>query len=81
MVKESVALDNRKKLGELLKTFRDAENLTQQGLADTSGISIRTISSLESGNYERGAKLKTIHKLFFVLNMQSNLVFSQIKKN
>lgn len=80
MAVESVALDNRKKLGELLKTFREAENFTQESLADISGISIRTISSLESGNYERGTKLKTIHKLFFVLNVESKLVFSQINK-
>lgn len=80
MAIESVALNNRKKLGEVLRNTREIEKLTQEQLADISKISIRTISSLESGNYERGTKLKTIHKLFSVLNMESRIVFSQIKK-
>lgn len=75
MTIEPIALNNIKKLGELLRDSREAEKITQGNLADISGISMRTISSLESGNYERGTNLKTIYKLFSALNIESELAF------
>lgn len=43
-----------------LKRNRERLNLTQQELSDTSGISIRTIQRIESGNEPKGQTLKIL---------------------
>lgn len=45
-----------------LKKNREKLNLTQQELSDKSGISIRTIQRIESGNEPKGQTLKILAK-------------------
>jgi len=45
-----------------LKKNRESLNLTQQELSDKSGISIRTIQRIESGNEPKGQTLKKLAK-------------------
>lgn len=45
-----------------LKKNREKLNLTQEELSDTSGISIRTIQRIESGNEPKGQTLKILAK-------------------
>lgn len=77
---ESIELNNRKKLGMFIRENREAAKLTQKDLSDLSGISLRTISCIESGNYERGTKLQTIDTLSRALNIESKLLFKKISK-
>lgn len=43
-----------------VKTFREAKNLTQTELAEKSGLSLRTIQRIESGNIPKGFTLRAI---------------------
>lgn len=43
-----------------VKTLREAKNLTQTELAEKSGLSLRTIQRIESGNIPKGFTLKAI---------------------
>lgn len=52
-----------------LKKNREILNLTQQELSDNSGISIRTIQRIESGNEPKGQTLKILAK---TLGIQEN---------
>ncbi|MFC4162986.1 helix-turn-helix domain-containing protein [Epilithonimonas zeae] len=45
-----------------VKTLREAKNLTQTELAEKSGLSLRTIQRIESGNIPKGFTLKAIAK-------------------
>lgn len=45
-----------------LKNYREELNLTQEELSDSSGISIRTIQRIESGNEPKGKTLKILAK-------------------
>lgn len=45
-----------------LKVHREKQNLTQQELADQSGISVRTIQRIEAGNEPQGHTLKRLAK-------------------
>ncbi len=47
-----------------LKKNREKLNLTQEELSDKSGISIRTIQRIESGNEPKGQTLKILAKTF-----------------
>ena len=53
--------------GVLLKQFREAAGLTQQQLADASGVSRVTIGTLETDGKQQ-ASLPTLVKLAGVLN-------------
>lgn len=50
-----------------LKIIRQKLNLTQEELSDNSGISVRTIQRIESGNEPKGKTLKIIAKSLGVL--------------
>lgn len=43
-----------------LKNYREQLNLTQEELSDSSGISIRAIQRIESGNDPKGKTLKIL---------------------
>lgn len=43
-----------------LKEIREKHNLTQEELADKSGVSVRTIQRIESGNEPKGHTLKSL---------------------
>lgn len=45
-----------------LKENRESLNITQEELSDKSGISVRTIQRIESGNEPKGHTLKTLAK-------------------
>lgn len=45
-----------------LKRIREKQNLTQEELSERSGISIRTIQRIESGNEPKGQTLKLLVK-------------------
>lgn len=45
-----------------VKFLREQKNLTQNELAEKSGISLRTIQRIEAGNIPKGFTLKTIAK-------------------
>lgn len=43
-----------------LKEIREQRNLTQEELSDSTGISVRTIQRIESGNEPKGQTLKIL---------------------
>ncbi len=49
-----------------LKIIREKHNLTQEELSDISGVSIRTIQRIESGNELKGHTLKALVKALAV---------------
>ena len=56
---------------ELIRTFKERREImqvTQEGLADLSGVGLRTIKQLESG--KGNPTLLTLHKLADVLGME-----------
>lgn len=56
------------KYGELIKERRRILGLTQQGLSDYSGLSVRIIKSIES---EKGnPSLKTMEKIADILGLE-----------
>jgi transcriptional regulator with XRE-family HTH domain len=46
-----------------LKQIREQQNLTQEELAEKSGISVRTIQRIESGTEPKGHTLKHFPKV------------------
>ncbi len=46
----------------MLKNIREKQNLTQEELAEKSGISVRTIQRIEAGNHPKGYTLKILTK-------------------
>ena len=57
-------------LGKLIKNYRIAFPLTQQELADASGVSLRCISKMESGG---DVQLSSFIKVLRALNLDANL--------
>ncbi len=57
-----------------VKTLREAKNLTQTELAEKSGLSLRTIQRIESGNIPKGFTLKAIAK---ALEIEPENLFSK----
>jgi transcriptional regulator with XRE-family HTH domain len=56
---------------ELIKTIkerREALHVTQEGLAELSGVGLRTLKQLESG--KGNPTLSTLHKISDVLGME-----------
>ena len=53
-------MEKKLKLKNHLKDVRNEKNMTQKELADLTGVSRNTISSLETGEYEPSAKLALI---------------------
>ncbi|QOR36627.1 helix-turn-helix transcriptional regulator [Clostridium sp. 'deep sea'] len=56
-----------------IKEYREINNITQQGLAESVGVSRQTISSLESGRYNPSAILA--YKVAQVFNVSIEEVF------
>lgn len=61
-----------------LKTLREAKNLTQTELAEKSGLSLRTIQRIESGNILKGFTLKAIAK---ALDLDPEDLFSSTEES
>jgi transcriptional regulator with XRE-family HTH domain len=60
-----------------LRAAREAKLLTQQELADTSGVNRSTISQLEAG--VRSAHLRTIRRLAEVLDVSAQALLASAK--
>jgi len=66
-------------LSELIKTIkerREALKVTQEGLAELSGVGLRTLKQLESG--KGNPTLSTIHKISDVLGMEFCLRIKEV---
>ncbi len=61
-----------------VKTLREAKNLTQTELAEKSGLSLRTIQRIESGQNLKGFTLKAIAK---TLEIEPENLFSKDEEN
>ena len=59
-----------KSLSSQLRTFRKEANLTQEELADRSGVSLSTIRNIEQGSDTNTA---TLRKLYDVLGFVFNI--------
>ena len=59
-----------KDISDKLKLYRVAMNLTQQDLADKSGVSLRSISRLEQGS---SVQLDNFIKIMAALDLDKNL--------
>lgn len=59
-------------IGQEIRIRRQELRLTQQSLADMSGVSVRMIKSIE-GNYANPS-LKTVEKLLASLGLQLKIV-------
>ena len=58
---------HQKQLGEKLKARREALGVTQEHLAELSGVALRTLKALETGN--ANPTLETLNKLTEVLGL------------
>lgn len=61
-----------------LKKIRESQNLTQEELAEKSGISVRTIQRIEAGTIPKGYTLKTLAASLDV--SEKDLLISEIIK-
>jgi len=59
-------------LGQVIKSRRQKLRLTQQSLADMSGVSVRMVKSIE-GNYANPS-LKTVEKLLAPLGLHIEIL-------
>ncbi len=62
---------------EALKQRRNVLNITQQDLAELSGVGLRTLKALESG--KSNPTFETLNKLAEVLGMELTLKVKQPK--
>jgi transcriptional regulator with XRE-family HTH domain len=61
-----------------LKTIRESQNLTQEELAEKSGISVRTIQRIEKGKEPKGYTLRVLAKALLV--KEKELLFNSSEK-
>ena len=61
-----------------LKTIREFQNLTQEELAEKSGISVRTIQRIETGKAPKGYTLKVLAKVLAI--EENELLFEKPEK-
>jgi len=62
------AVRSASQFGTLIRNERVRRKLSQQELADLTGIGQKTISSVENGN--EGAKLDTVFRLLAILGLE-----------
>jgi transcriptional regulator with XRE-family HTH domain len=61
-----------------LKSIREFQNLTQEELAEKSGISVRTIQRIETGKAPKGYTLKVLAKALAI--KEQELIFEKPEK-
>ena len=66
-------MDNKKFLGQRIKYFRKAKNLTQEQLAELVGMEPNSISIIESGR--NFPTLNSLEKIANALDIELNLLF------
>ena len=64
-----------------IKEYRERYNITQQGLAESVGVSRQTISSLESGRYNPSAILAYKVAKVFKTTIESVFLFEEELQN
>lgn len=77
-------MNNINTIGERIRFYRKAKGLTQEQLADLSGISKNHISSIESGwlfKQNRCIGVKTLEALAKALNIESHGFFDEIRQS
>ena len=67
-----------KNLIETIKSRRDNLNVTQEMLADFSGVGLRTLKQFESG--KGNPTLETLHKLGDALGMELSFAVKNMSK-
>lgn len=74
-------MDNKKLLGQRIKYFRKAKNLTQEQLAEKVSMEPNSISIIESGR--NFPTLNSLEKIANALDIELNILFrySQNKSN
>ena len=63
---------NPEELGQVIRNRRKLAKVTQTDLADLSGLSVHTLSDLESG--KGNPTLEVLSKLCFVMGLEIQLV-------
>lgn len=66
-------MDNKKLLGQRIKYFRKAKNLTQEQLAELVGMEPNSISIIESGR--NFPTLNSLEKIAKALDIELNILF------
>ena len=61
---------------KIIKERREALHVTQKGLAELSGVGLRTLKQFESG--KGNPTLSTLHKLSDVLGMEISLKIKNV---
>ena len=68
-----------KTLGEVFKTYRIKNHLTQENIAEKLGISVKYISRIENGT--GGVKLERLVNYLNILGILPNIAFYKLIKN
>jgi len=63
------------RLGLNVQYYRKLRNLTQEKLAEKSGVGIVSIANLESSNYYANPKISTIFKIAEALDVSPKTLF------
>lgn len=66
-------------LGEVFKEYRIKNKLTQEGIAEKLGISVKYISRIENGT--GGVKVETLVNYMNILSISPNVIFDKLIVN
>lgn len=62
-----------RRLGHVIRTIREGRGLTQRDLAEASGISLRTVTTIESGRCG-GVAISTIERVLAALDLSLQIM-------
>lgn len=68
-IMQAIIKNNRARIAKIVKDSREGWNYSQKDLAMRTGLSHRTIQSIEYGN--RGCNWETLIPIMFVLNIDT----------
>lgn len=78
MDRASIEAKNRAAFGEKVAALRQKRGLTQDELAQKTGLSVDTIGAIEQGR--RWAKLTTLHQLAESLGVSTDELLKDVKR-
>jgi transcriptional regulator with XRE-family HTH domain len=78
MNRANIEAKNRAAFGEKVATLRQKRGLTQDELAQKTGLSVDTIGAIEQGR--RWAKLTTLHLLADGLSVSTDELLKDVKR-
>lgn len=64
-----------------IKKYRDKKCLTQQQLADKSGLSMNYLAKIESKKMQRGFSVATLGRIADALEISPKCLFDETEKN